>query len=388
MEEKKTSKRTPYQRSRRIQAQCLGWLLTLSMGLVLVLSLLLPDSPESAREGRSLARFPKAADVLDGTVFTDLGDWFADQFPGRDLWLSLDLMADRILGRRDVGGVYLCQDGSLLAVPAASDGISAEANLAAVNAFGAGHPDLNLVVSVVPGATAILGDKLPANAPVPDQKAGLEAVRNGLTAGTFADVTPILETYRNEYLFYKTDSHWTSMGAYRAFTGLAPFLQLQYPGTDGYQIYPVSTTFQGDLASRSGSAGTTDTVEIFAAEAGVEYYVTYEDTGKTVSSLYSRAALNGSDHYAVFFGGDHARVDITTTASTGRSLLLIKDAWANAMVQFLYPYFDHITMIDPRYYYENLELVIKSESVTDVLLLCSLDTWQTDNALAQMLASE
>ena len=78
-------------------------------------------------------------------------------------------------------------------------------------------------------------------------------------------------------------------------------------------------------------------------------------------------------------------MDITTSADTGRSLLVFKDSYANCFMQFLYPYFDHITMIDPRYYYDNVENVIRSEGITDVLYLYNLDTFLGDSSLADVL---
>ena len=81
-------------------------------------------------------------------------------------------------------------------------------------------------------------------------------------------------------------------------------------------------------------------------------------------------------------------MDITTTADTGRCLLVFKDSYANCMMQFLYPYYEHITMIDPRYYYDNVEKVISSESITDVLFLYNLDTFLSDSSLADTLATQ
>ena len=120
--------------------------------------------------------------------------------------------------------------------------------------------------------------------------------------------------------------------------------------------------------------------------SGADAFLAYADSGEDISSLYRREALNNKDHYTVFFGGNYSRVDITTTANTGRCLLLFKDSYANCMVQFLYPYFDHITMIDPRYYYDNVELVIRSEAITDVLYLYNADTFLGDTSLADVLA--
>jgi hypothetical protein len=131
-----------------------------------------------------------------------------------------------------------------------------------------------------------------------------------------------------------------------------------------------------------------DRVDIYVPKTEVSYSVNYVDSQKRVASLYNRAALEQKDHYTVFFGGNHGRVDITTTAETGRCLLLLKDSYANCFVQFLYPHYDRILMVDPRYYYGDLENLISSQSVTDVLYLYNLDTFLSDSSLADVLGAE
>ena len=376
-------RRTPFQRNRRLQGELLSVLLVAVVAVFVVLGLILPDKDFSESENRSLAQFPK----ISASFLQDLGDYVADQFPGRDLWMSVNLAVNKTLGQKEASGVYLCEDDYLMQVPAEPNYPQLDRNLAAINAFGEVYPELNMAMCVTPNAVTVLADKLPANAPVRDQKADLAYIADGLTGTTFVDVTKALHRHRSEYLFYKTDHHWTSLAAAYAFEEIAPALNIQAPSLDSYTVYPVSTSFEGTLSSKSGSHSALDTVEIYVPDTTIEYYVQYP-SGDPISSFYNRAALDQKDHYTVFFGGNHSRVDITTTANTGRCLLLFKDSYANCMVQFLYPYFDHITMIDPRYYYDNLELVIKSEAVTDVLFLYNADTFLGDTSLADVLTVE
>ena len=115
------------------------------------------------------------------------------------------------------------------------------------------------------------------------------------------------------------------------------------------------------------------------------YYVTYSDSTQRICSLYQSECLNVKDKYTVFFGGNHPKVEISTTANNERVLLLFKDSYANSFVQFLTPYYQKIIMIDPRYYYDSLDSILTSEGVTDVLFLYSADTFLRDTALADVL---
>ena len=386
MPRRNPKRRTPFQRNRRQQGQWLSYLLIGCVALFLVLSLLVPDKEFSESENRSLAQRPKLSSIMEGTFLSDLGDYFADQFPARDMWMSLNLGINKLLGQKEASGVYLCEDDYLIQVPSAPNEEQVNRNLAAVNAFAQNHPDLKTVMAVVPNAVTIHADKLPENAPARDQGADLVNIRGQLTDTDFVDVTKTLQSHSDEYLFYKTDHHWTSLGAAYAFKDIAAAMGIQAPELTEYTVYPVSTTFEGTLSSKSGSHNALDTVDIYVPNSNIDYFVTYADSGENISSLYRREALNNKDHYTVFFGGNYSRVDITTTANTGRCLLLFKDSYANCMVQFLYPYFDHITMIDPRYYYDNVELVIRSEAITDVLYLYNADTFLGDTSLADVLA--
>ena len=391
MEEKTTysrpQRRNPVQRNRKLQSRYLAYGLLGLVLLFVILGLFTKDRSFSESENRNLTQASDltAQSLADGSFFSTLSSYTADQFPGRDMWMGLNFKLNRFLGQKEFSGVYLCEDGYLMQVPGEPNTIQLQRNLDAINAFGQSHSNLNTVISIVPNAVTVLDHLLPKNAPVRNQLADLQGIQTALTSADFVDVTDTLRQHTDQQLFYRTDHHWTSLAAYYSFGQIASSLNIDAPALDSYTRYIVSDSFEGTLSSKSGSHTVRDTVEIFAPDTPIEYYVSYNTGDNDICSLYVRDALNTKDHYTVFFGGNHARVDITTTADTGRSLLLLKDSYANCFVQFLYPYFDHITMVDPRYYYDNLENVITSETITDVLFLYNLDTFLSDTSLADVL---
>ena len=380
-------RRSAAARNRQMQGRWLTMLLVGCVAFFVILGLISPDREFSESENRKLAQAPafSLSALADGSYFEDLGSYIADQFPGRDTWISINLFMNRFFGQKEASGVYLCDDGYLMQIPADPDETNVDRNLDAVNAFGAAHPELNMAMAVVPNAVTVHADKLPANAPVRDQKADLAELASRLNGVEFLDVTEALTAHSGEYLFYRTDHHWTSLGAYYAFAAMAQSLGIQAPAADDYTVYPVSTDFEGTLSSKSGSHSARDQVDIWVPNTQIDYYVTYVDSQTSISSMYSRSALDQKDHYTVFFGGNYSRVDITTTADTGRNLLLFKDSYANCFVQFLYPYYDHIIMVDPRYYYDNLENLVSTQAITDVLYLYNADTFLSDSSLADVL---
>ena len=242
----------------------------------------------------------------------------------------------------------------------------------------------SVVIACEEGNVKLYESKLPKNAPVRDQSADLTALAGSLQGISFLDVSAALSAHTDEQLYYRTDHHWTSLGARYAFEAMAAQLGISQP-IQNYDTYTVSTTFEGTLASRSGSHAAYDTVELYVPQTDVEYYVSYGDAAETSATIYDRSALDQKDKYTVFFGGNYPRVDVYTTAETGKTLLLFKDSYANCLMQFLYPYYDHIILIDPRYYYDNVESVISREQVTDVLFLYNANTYFEDTSLADVL---
>ena len=129
--------------------------------------------------------------------------------------------------------------------------------------FAQRHQDINTVMSLVPNAAYISTQLMPANAPVRDQSQDIALAQD--TVGSFlnfVDLTETMSSHRDEAIYYKTDHHWTSLGARYAFDTLYTALGIQQPAQD-YTIYPVTHTFSGTLASKSGYNRSQDTIDIY-----------------------------------------------------------------------------------------------------------------------------
>lgn len=363
-------------------------------GLLLILmlaSLIQPDKKMSDEENRVLTTFPSLSmeSLKNKEYMSSLEDYASDQFILRDLWIRLKVQCDLFVGKREFNGVYLGKKKYLMQIPVGMDVKNTEENLEAINRFYERNKELKMNTLIVPNAAYIMKDYLPLGAPVRDQEEDMKYIKKQLSDNIGCiDVTENLRQHVDEGIYYKTDHHWTSRGAAYGFNAAVNPMEIEGAVSD-YNIYTVATDFSGTLASRSGYHKAKDTVEVYQPEyMEYSYLVSDSDNEERRPTIYDRKALEGKDKYQVFFGGNHAMVDIVTTNDKGRRLLIFKDSYANCFVPFLIPYFDEIVMIDARYYYENVQTLVDNKRMTDVLFLYNMDTFLNDNSLADVLAGE
>jgi len=109
---------------------------------------------------------------------------------------------------------------------------------------------------------------------------------------------------------------------------------------------------------------------------------------KKTATLYDTSKLKGKDKYALFLGGNYPILDIKTTADSTDRLLIIKDSYANSLIPFLIPYYREIVVVDPRYYYDDIEKVMKKDNITSVLFLYNGNTFVKDNSISGVLRND
>lgn len=375
-------------RNRRAHLQFLIRFAAAAAGLGLVVNLVTPSKTFSAGENRNLAQRPKltAEALRSGSWFSDFDSYYADQFVGRDLWMTLDFTVNYLRGQREFSNVYTGRDGYLLSAPVVPDEAALQNTVQAINAFSEAYPDIPVSIMAVPDAASVIGDRLPAHVSVRNQTTDILRMESGLDDRIQrVDVSTALKLHTSQQLYYRTDHHWTSLGAYVGFLNAASVLGIDSELLD-YKAHTVSDTFQGTLSSRSGDHRHRDTIEVYEAEGtDVMYVVNYPDEQFRSRSVFVSDRLNEKDQYTVFFGGNHSVVEIQTTNDNGRNLLIFKDSYANCFVQFLLPYYETITMIDPRYYYGDVSSDMRNYAVTDVMFLYSMDTLAEDTSLADAL---
>ena len=385
--EQKTEKRKKTIRLMRQHHMLVAGIVIPFLLVMLVLNIVIPDRAFSDTENRSLAQYPSAntSALTDGSWFQDFDAWYSDQFFLRNQWIRLQFTGLSLLGKKEINGVYIGKKGYHFQNPEIPDEELVSRTIQAVNAFAEQYSGIHTYMMVVPDASQILEDKLPASVSVRDQLQDIANFEAQLSSNIqVLDVTDVLKEHAADYIYYKTDHHWTTYGAGLAFSEAASAMGLS---DSGGTAYPVTDSFRGTLSSKCGDMRSTDEIDLYKPSNDTGYYVVYQEEGVQEPSMYKKEALDEKDKYQIFFGGNHPLIEIDTAADTNRRLLVFKDSYANCFMQYITPYFEKIIMVDPRYYYDDVGTLAGGSGITDILYLYSGDIILTDTSLADALES-
>ena len=369
----------------------------LGLGFVLVLAgftianFLHKDVKFSDTENRMLQQKPDFSLLVDGRFMSSFEKYQTDQFAFRDSWIRLQTAADRLLGKNKSGDVYLGEQQLFEQTSEISEDVWK--NLDAINSFCSQYPDAHSYLMLAPDAASVQQERLPKYAPVADQKRQLQELlqyqEEQDSPVTEIPIYGTLRAHKEEYLYYRSDHHWTTLGAWYAYEKAAEAMNIS--GVDAKaekiekELYPVTDTFQGTLSARSGFSVPDDTIEVYWPDPEQELVVTYVQEQTKSASLYAAEKLKTKDKYGIFLNGNHPLTEIRTMASTGRKLLLVKDSYANCFVPYLTGDFEEIVLVDPRYYYDRLGKLMEQYQFTDVLFLYNLNTFLEDDVLHYVL---
>lgn len=370
-------------------------LMAISFAAILIIaslaSLFRADTVFSDTENRNLAQRPSwSLDAyLDGSFMKDYNSYANDQFIARDSWVKLKTDAELALGRKELNHVYKGSDGSLFEPFEPLPAKSRNQTVRAMNEFAAAYPDVKFQMLLIPNAAAILPEKLPAHLSDQNQLKMMKKTSQELKGYTWIDAVAPLQKQHDKYLYYRSDHHWTSMAAHYVFEEFAKQNKLDTKN-HSFEPYLISRNFYGTLASRS-SYYSKDPDEIYMYVTNNnedKSTIAYVEEQQKSATFYDQEKLKTKDQYAVFFGGNHPLMEINTTSTVDKTLLIFKDSYANCFIPFLTPYYSRIVVVDPRYYAGDIHQLMKDQGIQEVLFLYNANTFYQDTSLDVLLRSK
>ena len=170
----------------------------------------------------------------------------------------------------------------------------------------------------------------------------------------------------SEYLYFRTDHHWTAVGAYYAYLAFAEAAKIAPITIDNYIEYsfPDYMGTYGQASQNRTVLGYPDTLYYYRLDNGTTF---------SQSLFYIPEDINNLN-YMIFMGGDHAVLDYTSTNENGKTLMIIKDSYANAFIPWVSPNYERIIVIDPRQFEGSVSKYLEGFEEIDLLILTSAFT--------------
>ena len=353
------------------------------------LDLVTPDRAYSELENTTLSQRPSlssfSADGLN-KFFTAYTKYVKDQVAGRDNWVALQSTVEtKVMQKEQSGGILLGKEHMMF--PRTYGLVSSETrtlpkNTAALEALCRRYPGL-VNVMLVPAASAVYPENVPAGAPLLDEDRYLDALSEAVqtAGGRFVDVRQTLADHKGEYIYYRTDHHWTSTGAYYAYQQLCTALGLT-PFDPSAHTARTAEGFYGTHYSKARTPDAEpDTITYYNLPNALTIYTVTAPgqpaEGET-TGLYDTDKLSVYDKYAMFLHGNNGLSRIKGDATGRGRILVIKDSYANCFVPYLTANYADIDVVDFRNYNYGLDQLIADNGYDQILVLYSFDSFKSD----------
>lgn len=310
--------------------------------------------------------------VLDGRFQKKYESYLRDQFPGRDHWVSFQTDMELFMGKNEIHNVYIGKNHYLLEhyTEKEFDPQQISKNLQALEKFvGKTKQNADVHVMMVPTKSWVLREKLPAFAPHYKEQKFYDALQQKLEKeDVLISVEPVLDAHKEEEIYYRTDHHWTTLGAWYAYEQYTKAVGGDLQRAQGKKKFRcISKDFYGTTYVKINYARQADKIEIY--EPADKLRVVYNMGEKKTKTLYDFSFLKTADQYSVFTGGNQAVLEITGGIKNGKTLLLIKDSFANSILPFLAEDYEKLVVVDLRQLNVSGDRLLEMFSPTDILIL-------------------
>jgi len=347
--------------------------ITIIILCTLLLFIFMPKKEFSYNENRYLTSFPKVSvdNILSGKFMSELDNYISDNFPFRENLLGFKSRVYRLLGVYKQSDVYYGVDNKLYqeyVKPENSDTVIKRVNNLSEKI------DSNVYFMLVPTSIYTNNDNISKYNTSYDEGTVIDYYKKNLDV-KFIDVRDRFNKNKDDYLYYGTDHHWTTRGAKLAYL---EFCEDSSNIINKYDLEVVSDKFYGTLYSKVLDNNLEyDYIERIIDKTN--YSVYFLDDDKYSDSLYSDKYLKEKDKYSYFLDNNHSLIKIENLdIKSDKSLLIIKDSYANAFVPFITNNYKYVYVIDPRYYRESISEYINNNKIDDVLFLYNVLTLRDD----------
>ncbi|WP_302623768.1 DHHW family protein [uncultured Clostridium sp.] len=337
----------------------------------------------SELENRKLSQMPilSLKSYIDTSFSSDYEKYINDQFFLRDNWIDLKSRIEYLLGKRENNDIIFGKENYLFKKFTTFNDEMLENNLNSIITF-TNNYNKEVDFFIIPNSYAVYDELTPRYLPLVDQLSLINSINSYLSLKSNDHINTInvaeeLLKNKDDYIYYKTDHHWTSYGAYLAYLTYMDYLGLEIVDINNLEKITINN-FLGTYYNRS---------KYFKADSDfITYYnilgLHIEIDGKEQLSLMDLDKFKGSDKYSAFLWGNNGLTKVIneniSEERKGSSILIFKDSYANSFIQFLSYNYEIIDIIDLRYFKESIRNFMKDKDYNEILIMYSFNNLSTD----------
>jgi len=234
-------------------------------------------------------------------------------------------------------------------------------------------PNARVSVVIAPLSSAMI-DNEKIKKKITDQNAMIDTINSYFPENINAvNIYAVLYEHRSEYLFYKSDHHWTARGAYYAYAEFSRSIGVEpTPITDMEEII-LSHSWKGTAYSSSNDERVKDFSDVIYAYIPTKSHtMTIYPKGGEAYTVNSSIRRNYKS-YTAFIDGDNPYTIISVPENpSNMKVLVLKDSYGDAFVPYLTEIFSTIIVADPRYVGFNLYELLKDYPLSDIIFMTNI----------------
>lgn len=337
----------------------------------------------SELENRNLAQIPilSLESYIDTSFSTNYEKYINDQFFLRDNWIDLKSRVEYLLGKRENNEIIFGKENYLFEKFQTFNSEMLKNNLNSILTFSNSY-EFPVEFFIIPSSYAIYNELTPRYLLLVDQLFLINSINSYLSLEINDKINAINvaeELYKNkdDYIYYKTDHHWTSYGAYLAYLNYLNSVDLEAVDINNLAETKINNFF-GSYYNKS---------KYFKAESDtISYYniadLYLEIDGREYLSLMDLDKFKTGDKYSAFLWGNNGLTKVINKnipeERKGSSILIFKDSYANSFIQFLSYNYETIDIIDLRHFKEPISSFMKEKNYNEILIMYSFDSLASD----------
>jgi hypothetical protein len=196
-----------------------------------------------------------------------------------------------------------------------------------------------------------------------------------------------LQKHNNEYITFRSDPHWTALGAYYAYEEWCKYAGKEPVPLSEYKEYAWENflgTFYYTAAKPKTITKNPDTVYAYEPPGDVHLYLDFtngDKLGVEVPLLVDRSNLSG-DQYITFLSTDQAKATfINNSIEDDSGVLVLKTSFGNPFVYYLTQHYHYVYVVDMRYYNYSVTKVMEKHRIDDVIVIHATDLCYSENGM-------